>query len=171
MYAAIPNSDPSALEARPIHTRQHTSPVDESRQSSHFQRDATPPVSRSPDSVCLHREMTPPLDQRHDPAPRNRKSNTHRRDVEPAKWGIHWKAPVLMVGLLIAGITIAVGHHILNSHFDGSPVQTPAEGASKFITQRLIGRYGTALAFAAKTTLAGAVGVAYKQHIWTKFRS
>jgi len=76
-----------------------------------------------------------------------------------------------MLALLSAGVAIAIEHHTMNCYFNETTVKTLEQGASQFITQKWIGRYGTAFAFATKTALAGAVGVAYKQHVWTNFRT
>jgi hypothetical protein len=85
-------------------------------------------------------------------------------------WRISYYAPTLMVSLLLSGIGLAVGHHVVNTALDHTPVKTVEDGAPDFVTQKWIGRYGIALAFLTKTLLAGAVTIAYKQHIWLNFR-
>jgi hypothetical protein len=62
-----------------------------------------------------------------------------------------------MLGLLVAGIFVSGGHHVLYSRLN--------------LTQTWIIRYGTAFAFLSKTLLASAVVVAYKQYMWINLRS
>jgi hypothetical protein len=75
-----------------------------------------------------------------------------------------------MISLFISGILVAVGHHLFYLLFDTTYVQNPEDGASKYLSQTWIIRYGTAFAFVAKTLLAGSVVIAYKKHMWINLR-
>jgi hypothetical protein len=75
-----------------------------------------------------------------------------------------------MISLFIAGVLVAVGHHLFYSRFHTHTVQSPDNGASEYLSQTWIIRYGTAFAFVAKTLLAGSIVVAYKQHMWINLR-
>ncbi|KAL1595906.1 hypothetical protein SLS60_009596 [Paraconiothyrium brasiliense] len=81
------------------------------------------------------------------------------------------RVPISMLALFISGILVSVGHHLFYSRLDGTVVQSAEEKASRYVTQIWIIRYGTAFAFLAKTLLASAVVIAYKQHIWINLRS
>ncbi|KAI1630842.1 hypothetical protein F4809DRAFT_654490 [Biscogniauxia mediterranea] len=59
------------------------------------------------------------------------------------------------------GVLCAIAHHIFYSFLDGRPADN----------QMIMLRYGTVLAFAAKAGLVAAIGVAFKQRIWTTVRS
>lgn len=75
-----------------------------------------------------------------------------------------------MVALFISGILVAMGHHLFYLRFDKSAVQSLDNGASEYLTQTWIIRYGTAFAFVAKTLLAGAIISAYRQQMWINLR-
>jgi len=75
-----------------------------------------------------------------------------------------------MLALFIAGVAVSIVHHFFYKRLDGTAVHSADEG-SKYLTQIWIIRYGTACAFLAKTLLASAVVVAYKQYIWTNLRA
>ncbi|CAO2655643.1 Nn.00g044460.m01.CDS01 [Neocucurbitaria sp. VM-36] len=91
-------------------------------------------------------------------------------DLQPVQWRISLYTPISMIALFISGILVALGHHLFYSRFDGTTVRSSADGASEYISQTWIIRYGTAFAFVAKTLLAGAVIVGYKQHMWINLR-
>lgn len=85
------------------------------------------------------------------------------------EWGLHWKAPIKMVGLLIGGAGVAVGHHFYYQSLDGKHVAT-RDSDWNLQSQQWQLRYGTAFAFFAKTCLAASISVAYQQHIWTTMK-
>lgn len=89
----------------------------------------------------------------------------------PIIWGVNWKVPVTMLTLFFSGVLISVGHHYFNSALSGNAVRTVDDGASEYVTQIWILRYGTAFAFLSKTLLASSVAVAYKQHMWVNLRT
>lgn len=76
-------------------------------------------------------------------------------------------APTRILSLLLGGITLAVGHDRFYQSLDGIYVKDVEDD---FSSRAWIGRYGTAFAFITQTVLAGAVALAYKQHIWRMFR-
>jgi hypothetical protein len=81
---------------------------------------------------------------------------------------IHWKAPTLMVSSLVAGLILAVGHHVFYSRLNGSPA--PASdydlGGWSIPKQQANIAGGTAFAFLVKASLVVAVGTAYIQTFW-----
>ena len=87
-----------------------------------------------------------------------------KSDIPMVRWGVHWRAPMLMVLLFIAGIAFAVGHHIFYHSLDGTLVTSTSQ-------QEWTIRIGTGLAFLVKAALAAAVGVAFTQYLWTVART
>jgi len=77
---------------------------------------------------------------------------------------VHWLKPTLMIGWLVMGIAVALGHHFFYSWLDGRVVQSKEE-------QEWYGRIGTGLAFLTKTLLTAASGIAYTQLLWRTLRS
>lgn len=99
-------------------------------------------------------------------------TNTSQVAAGPSKrveWGINWRTPVKMGGLLIAGAGVALGHHFYYQHLDGKEVSTDASRWN-YQSQQWQLRYGNAFAFVAKTCFAASITVAYQQHIWTTMR-
>jgi hypothetical protein len=88
----------------------------------------------------------------------------------PVRWHISARAPLTMLALFVSGVLVSIGHHFFYSRLDGSAVRSLDSG-SQYLTQIWIIRYGTAFAFLAKSLLASAVVVAYKQHIWINLRA
>jgi hypothetical protein len=97
----------------------------------------------------------------HDIYPQSQYSEPSKRAV----WGINWKAPIKMVGLLIIGVGVALGHHFYYQSLSGKHVTT-RDLNWNLQSQQWQLRYGTAFAFFAKTCLAASISVAYQQHIW-----
>ena len=62
--------------------------------------------------------------------------------------------------LLLVGVLMAVGHHIFYSRLRGKP----AEDQLKMM------RFGTLMAYVAKSSLVSAVIFAYRQQIWATVR-
>ncbi|KAH7076758.1 hypothetical protein BKA63DRAFT_565135 [Paraphoma chrysanthemicola] len=91
-------------------------------------------------------------------------------DGRPVQWHVSPRALLSMLGLLVSGIIISIGHHLFYSHLNGRAVRE-IDGGSPYVTQTWIIRYGTAFSFLAKALLASAVVVAYKQNIWINLRS
>jgi hypothetical protein len=65
-----------------------------------------------------------------------------------------------MGGLFILGVVGAISHHLFYLSLDGDAA----------VDQLMKIRYGTALAFFTKMTLAGSVVIAYRQRIWYTLR-
>ncbi|KAL8880440.1 MAG: hypothetical protein Q9192_008018 [Flavoplaca navasiana] len=74
-----------------------------------------------------------------------------------------------MAGLLIAGIILAMVNHIFYERLNGKTARS-RENAWDRDDQAWSTRFGTAIALLAKTCFAGAVAIAYQQHIWSNFR-
>jgi hypothetical protein len=86
----------------------------------------------------------------------------HWTDMAASK--VHWLKPTLMVGWLLLGAAVALGHHFFYSWLDGRLVQSKDE-------QEWYGRIGTSLAFLTKTLLTAASTIAYAQLLWRTLRS
>ncbi|KAL2074611.1 hypothetical protein VTL71DRAFT_8389 [Oculimacula yallundae] len=88
------------------------------------------------------------------------------------KWGINWLVPVKMLALFIGGSALAVGHHCYYQSLVDTRVSSNSSKSSSWDidSQEWKIRFGTAFAFLAKTFLAAAVSIAYKQHIWATCR-
>ncbi|KAF4947196.1 hypothetical protein FSARC_14015 [Fusarium sarcochroum] len=87
-----------------------------------------------------------------------------------SKWHVRWQTPAKMLALFGLGTLSAIGHHLFYESLNSTPVRTAHDGSPAYKTQEWISRYGLAFAFITKILLASSVAIAYKQHIWTKFR-
>lgn len=65
---------------------------------------------------------------------------------------------------LLAGFGVALAHHLMCTNLDGRAI------ADVPVSQAWISRFGTALAFLVKMTLAISVGAAYTQHQWMRLQ-
>ncbi|KAL9031142.1 MAG: hypothetical protein Q9180_006834 [Flavoplaca navasiana] len=74
-----------------------------------------------------------------------------------------------MAGLLIAGIVLAIVHHVFYQRLNGK-VARSGKYAWDTEDQAWSTRFGTAIALLSKTCLAGAVAISYQQHIWSNLR-
>lgn len=89
------------------------------------------------------------------PAPRR------RGERWSCRWNWEWTdAPWIMYLLLLVGVIMAVGHHVFYSRLRGKP----AEDQLKMM------RFGTLMAYVAKSSLVSAVIFAYRQQIWATVR-
>ena len=70
--------------------------------------------------------------------------------------GISQRMPATMISFSMAGLGVAVGHHLLNNALHGRQVEIPD----------WIQRFGTALAFLVTACLMWAVEIAYTQQAW-----
>ncbi|RDW60438.1 uncharacterized protein DSM5745_10896 [Aspergillus mulundensis] len=84
-------------------------------------------------------------------------------ESSPVTWGIGWRCPTLMVGLLLCGAGLATGHHFYYRSLDNTLVNSADQQAWAI-------RIGTALAFLVKSSLVSAVGIAAAQEIWATLR-
>ncbi|KAK2599998.1 hypothetical protein QQS21_005300 [Conoideocrella luteorostrata] len=77
---------------------------------------------------------------------------------------VHWLVPFLMIGGLVCGIALSLGHHFLYNSWDGQIVQSKDQ-------QEWVLRIGTGLAFLIKVFLTSAAGFAYTQFLWHTLKS
>ena len=80
------------------------------------------------------------------------------------KGNMHWRVPATMIGVFIAGVLFAVGHHLYYQHYNNQVVKGENQ-------QQWINRIGTGFAFLVKTCFAIATGTAYVQQFWLTLRS
>lgn len=82
--------------------------------------------------------------------------------------GIHWVTPVMMVLTLLAGCSLAVGHHLFYKNLAGTTAPTGRYqfAGANVSKQQFNTAVGTAFAFVVKGTLTAAVGMAYIQAFW-----
>jgi hypothetical protein len=83
--------------------------------------------------------------------------------ISPAVWGIGWWCPTLMVGSIICGAALSVGHHLYYKSLDNTRVHSVDQ-------QTWAIRIGTGFAFLNKTFLVTGVGIAAVQEIWATLR-
>ncbi|KAL3419653.1 hypothetical protein PVAG01_08151 [Phlyctema vagabunda] len=82
-----------------------------------------------------------------------------------AAWGINWlHEPVQMILLFIAGVLLAVGHHLFYADLDGQAVSTAT------FSQSSVKQVGQAFVFLTLWCIKGSITEAYNQYIWTIFR-
>lgn len=74
-------------------------------------------------------------------------------------WQIHWRAPTLILGSLVVGIALALGHHFYYQSLSGTTVSSDTR-------QEWALRFGTAFAFLTQSSLVASAGVAYTQRVW-----
>ncbi|EGX88109.1 hypothetical protein CCM_09245 [Cordyceps militaris CM01] len=94
------------------------------------------------------------------------------KPVKLVQWGIYWLTIVQMISFFAAGVAFSVGHHLFYNSLNGTEVTATKNGTSRWDLQRQEWkiRVGTGFAFIAKTCLASAIVVAYKQRVWTSCR-
>ncbi|QPC71977.1 hypothetical protein HYE68_002729 [Fusarium pseudograminearum] len=76
----------------------------------------------------------------------------------------HKSTLVLMTGSLLAGLALAIGHHLFYDYLNGRIVQSQNQ-------QEWFLRIGTAMAFLVRALLSAAIGIAYVQILWRMLRS
>ena len=81
--------------------------------------------------------------------------------------GIHWYAPAMMFGGVIAGTLLAIGHHLFYRILNNQPVSDGAFLNSPVSRQQANIAIGTALAFLVKACLVFAIALAFVQIFWT----
>lgn len=87
------------------------------------------------------------------------------RDGSKVQFGVHWRAPVVMMSSLVVGTALAVGHHAFYASLAGSAVSSdPIKVVGWTTTQQQINiAIGTAFAFVVKASLILACSTAYIQ--------
>jgi hypothetical protein len=86
---------------------------------------------------------------------------------------VHWLVPTTMVGSCLAGLLLALGHHLFYSSLNSQVVPTASYhliGHSLSI-QQVNTSIGTAFAFLVRTFLALAISAAYVQVFWRSLRN
>lgn len=85
---------------------------------------------------------------------------------------IHWQAPFLILGFLVTGVLLSVGHHLFYLSLDGSVVS--AHGfklfGSNHSQQQLDLAIGTTFSFLVRACFALSVSTAYYQIFWKMLR-
>lgn len=89
----------------------------------------------------------------------------------PLYHGIHWLAPSSMLGALLAGILLALGHHLFYQRLDGTVANTAGILGSDVSRQQASIAIGTAFAFLVKASLVYAVTIAYVQIFWKEAKA
>ena len=86
---------------------------------------------------------------------------------------IHWVAPATIVGALLAGVALALGHHLFYASLNKTTVSpdTLSVLGSSISRQELNIAAGTALAFLAKASFVLSVSVSFMQLFWAKAKS
>ena len=82
-------------------------------------------------------------------------------------------SPVLMIGSLVAGVFLALGHHLFYASLAGTDAPTGSYriAGSMIPKQRFNTAVGTAFAFLVRAALTVAVGIAYTQMYWRSART
>jgi hypothetical protein len=127
-------------------------------------------IKPDPLSFQSHNDMIPPNDQQAflaskaaEPSPSQPgESSQIHSHAFVQRWRSSWQAPVTMIGFLLLGGAMAVGHHFFYRSLNNKT--TPDN-----FSQQLNTAYGTAFAFAAKAFMIAAVVCAYTQYIWSDF--
>ncbi|KAJ5383175.1 hypothetical protein N7517_001086 [Penicillium concentricum] len=86
-----------------------------------------------------------------------------RDGITPAAWGVGWRVPTMMVGLVFAGAMFSMGHHLYYQSLDSTRVNSVDQ-------QTWAIRIGTGFAFLIKSFLVSAVGIAAVQVMWATLR-
>lgn len=76
----------------------------------------------------------------------------------------HNLALILMTGSLLAGLALAIGHHLFYDYLNDRIVESQNQ-------QEWFLRIGTGMAFLVRALLSAAVGIAYTQILWRTLRS
>ncbi|MCJ1431360.1 hypothetical protein MMC27_000711 [Xylographa pallens] len=83
--------------------------------------------------------------------------------AQRVKWGIYWKQPISIIVFFLAGVFLAIGHHLYYRFLDGTTASSPD-------SQQWALRFGTAFAFLTIASLRAAIAASYNQYIWMVFR-
>ena len=83
---------------------------------------------------------------------------------------VHWYGPTCMLGALLAGILLALGHHIYYATLDENEVPAGDHDLRLFSVsrQQATAAVGTAFAFAVRSALVLAISSAYVQLFWLR---
>jgi hypothetical protein len=89
------------------------------------------------------------------------------RYVAPSRKKL-WKPALTIVGSLIAGCLLAIGHHVYYSNLHGKPIGTKVLGS--VTDQKWASHVGTGLAFLTKFFFTLCVGAAFIEMLWKTAR-
>ena len=86
---------------------------------------------------------------------------------------VHWLAPTTIILALLAGISLALGHHIFYAKLDRKsvPIGFYAFAGKQLPEQQFNTSVGIALAFLVKTFLSIALSAIYVQLFWRSIKS
>jgi hypothetical protein len=79
---------------------------------------------------------------------------------------VHWRIPTLMLGMLMSGVSLAIGHHLFYQSLHGKSISGTRRGDNQPLTQQVSIAIGTAFAFLVKAALVISVNTAYYQSFW-----
>jgi hypothetical protein len=97
-------------------------------------------------------------------------SNDEQQHMPGRHSGIYWRAYTTMVASLVAGILLALGHHLFYSSLNGKPVGAAEEVMHWVTRQQFNGTIGCLFAFSVNTFLLVAVTTAYTQISWSAIK-
>ncbi|GKT52368.1 uncharacterized protein ColSpa_12549 [Colletotrichum spaethianum] len=172
-YFPAPPSDndaPSHQRPRPAPLQMH--PVEYSNYSGSYSSLSTPytggllsgglppkrPMHARVDSQSSAAGLLSPPWQ--GPPPTNRQQSMYYPPEPVRLYNKYWHPSWNMYFFLFAGIAFALGHHFFYARLDG----TVADGQIRML------RYGAALSFLSKASLASAVILAFRQRVWMTVR-
>lgn len=92
------------------------------------------------------------------------KHTSERKKADTGFWP-HWKALIIITSSLVAGLSLALGHHFLYQSVQGRVVTDVS------VSQAWMLRFGTAFAFLVNTAFAIGVAASYVQYQWLQLRS
>ena len=74
-----------------------------------------------------------------------------------------WRAPIIMTSTLLAGLIVAIAHHLMNHFINGRPVDNVS------LPQAWVTRFATAFAFLVQVLFAITTGTSFVQRQWMTF--
>lgn len=91
----------------------------------------------------------------------------------PSLRKVHWTVPSVIILGLLCGSLLSLGHHLFYHHLAGTvaPTGEYAVVGTSISRQKLNIAIGNAIAFAVKSMLTLAVGMAYGQVFWKSFKT
>jgi hypothetical protein len=86
---------------------------------------------------------------------------------------VHWVAPATMLGALLVGILLVLGHHFFNAHLAGTTASSNQYNVATFSVskQQISTTIGTAFAFVVKAFFGLAISISYIQVFWMTIAS
>ncbi|KAF4624735.1 hypothetical protein G7Y89_g13434 [Cudoniella acicularis] len=94
-------------------------------------------------------------------------NNSENDSPKRTKRRLDLRAPMKMVGFMLAGLGLAIIHHFYYASLrDSEALSDTGLYIWNTGSQEWKIRYGTALAFVSKTAMAAAISYAYQEHLW-----